>query len=76
MDGLIPEAYALYAERIFASLAQPGAVTTESDVATVVWRAEAYLDVTAASDRTPTLDQFQLQTTRPDSSDFQRMPTR
>ena len=39
MDGLIPEAYAPYAERIFASFAQPGAVTTESDVAEVVWHA-------------------------------------
>jgi NAD(P)-dependent dehydrogenase (short-subunit alcohol dehydrogenase family) len=38
MDGLIPEAYAPYAERIFASLGQgPAAVTTESDVAAVVW---------------------------------------
>lgn len=32
MDGLIPEAYAPYAERIFACFAHPGAVTTESDV--------------------------------------------
>jgi NAD(P)-dependent dehydrogenase (short-subunit alcohol dehydrogenase family) len=40
MDGLIPEAYASFAQRIFASLAQgPAAVTTESDVAEVVWRA-------------------------------------
>ena len=40
MDGLIPEAYAPFAQRIFASLAQgPAAVTTESDVAEVVWRA-------------------------------------
>jgi len=39
MDGRIPEAYAPYAERIFASFGQPGAVTTESDVAEVVWRA-------------------------------------
>ena len=39
MEGLIPEAYAPYAERIFASFRQPDAVTTESDVAEVVWRA-------------------------------------
>ncbi len=40
MEGLIPEAYAPFAQRTFASLAQgPAAVTTESDVAEVVWRA-------------------------------------
>ena len=40
MDGLIPEAYAPFAQRIFASLAQgAGAVTTESDVAEAVYRA-------------------------------------
>jgi len=40
MQGLIPEAYSSFAQRIFASLAQePAAVTTESDVAEVVWRA-------------------------------------
>jgi NAD(P)-dependent dehydrogenase (short-subunit alcohol dehydrogenase family) len=39
MERLIPAAYAPFAERIFASLAQPAAVTTESDVAEVVWRA-------------------------------------
>ena len=40
MDGLIPEAYAPFAQRIFASLAQgPAAVTTESDVAEAVYRA-------------------------------------
>jgi NAD(P)-dependent dehydrogenase (short-subunit alcohol dehydrogenase family) len=40
MEGLIPEAYAPFAQRIFASLAQgPAAVTTESDVAEMVWRA-------------------------------------
>ena len=39
MEGLIPEAYAPFAERIFASFAQPAAVTTEPDVAEVVWRA-------------------------------------
>jgi NAD(P)-dependent dehydrogenase (short-subunit alcohol dehydrogenase family) len=39
MDGLIPEAYAPFAQQIFASMTQPGAVTTASDVAEVVWRA-------------------------------------
>jgi NAD(P)-dependent dehydrogenase (short-subunit alcohol dehydrogenase family) len=39
MEGVIPEAYAPFAQRIFASFAQPAAVTTESDVAEVVWRA-------------------------------------
>jgi short-subunit dehydrogenase len=40
MEGLVPEAYAPLAQRIFASLAQgPAGVTTESDVAEVVWRA-------------------------------------
>jgi short-subunit dehydrogenase len=40
LEGLIPEAYAPFAQRIFASMPQgPGTVTTESDVAEVVWRA-------------------------------------
>ena len=39
MEGLIPEAYAPFAQRIFASFAQPAAVTNESDVAEGVWRA-------------------------------------
>ena len=39
MEGLIPEAYAPFAQPIFAEFAQPAAVTTESDVAEVVWRA-------------------------------------
>ena len=40
MEGLIPEAYAPFAQRVFASLAQESAaVTTESDVAEGVWRA-------------------------------------
>jgi hypothetical protein len=39
MEGLISEAYAPFAQRIFASFAQPAAVTTESDMAEVVWRA-------------------------------------
>jgi len=40
MQKLIPEAYAPLAQRVFASLSQGStAVTTESDVAEVVWRA-------------------------------------
>lgn len=39
MEGLIPEAYAPFAQRIFAALTQPTAVTTEADVAEAVWRA-------------------------------------
>ena len=39
MGGLFPEAYAPFAERIFASFGQPAAVTKESDVAEAVWRA-------------------------------------
>ena len=39
MAGLIPEAYAPFAERIFASYRQLTAVTRESDVADGVWRA-------------------------------------
>jgi NAD(P)-dependent dehydrogenase (short-subunit alcohol dehydrogenase family) len=40
MDGLIPEAYAPFAQRILAAIGHgPAAVTTESDVAEVVWRA-------------------------------------
>ena len=39
MDGLIPEAYAPFAQPIFAAFAQPGAVTSESDVAEAVYRA-------------------------------------
>jgi NAD(P)-dependent dehydrogenase (short-subunit alcohol dehydrogenase family) len=39
MEGLIPEAYAPFAQRIFASLTQVSAVTTEADVAEGVWRA-------------------------------------
>jgi NAD(P)-dependent dehydrogenase (short-subunit alcohol dehydrogenase family) len=36
MEWLIPEAYAPFAQRIFSSLAQPTAVTSEADVAEVV----------------------------------------
>jgi short-subunit dehydrogenase len=40
MEGLVPEAYAPFAQRILKSLAQgPAAVTTESDVADAVYRA-------------------------------------
>ena len=39
MEGLIPEAYAPFAQPIFAAFAQPAAVTTESDVAEVIYRA-------------------------------------
>ncbi len=39
MEGLIPEAYAAYAQRTLASFAQPAAVTTAADVAEAVWRA-------------------------------------
>jgi NAD(P)-dependent dehydrogenase (short-subunit alcohol dehydrogenase family) len=39
LDGLVPEAYAPFARRIFASLGGQTAVTTEADVAEGVWRA-------------------------------------
>ena len=39
MRGLIPEPYQPYAQRVFAELATPSAVTTESDVAEAVFRA-------------------------------------
>jgi NAD(P)-dependent dehydrogenase (short-subunit alcohol dehydrogenase family) len=39
MQGLIPEAYAPFAESIFAAFTQPAAVTTEADVAEAIWRA-------------------------------------
>ena len=39
MDGLIPEPYAPYAQRVFAAFRPPAAVTSESDVAEAVWRA-------------------------------------
>jgi NAD(P)-dependent dehydrogenase (short-subunit alcohol dehydrogenase family) len=39
MDGLIPEAYAPFAERIMSGLGQAGAVTDPADVAATVWRA-------------------------------------
>lgn len=39
IQGLIPEAYLPFASPIFAAFAQPAAVTTEQDVARVVWQA-------------------------------------
>jgi NAD(P)-dependent dehydrogenase (short-subunit alcohol dehydrogenase family) len=39
MQGLIPEAYAPYAQSVFATLGAASAFTTESDVAEAVWLA-------------------------------------
>jgi NAD(P)-dependent dehydrogenase (short-subunit alcohol dehydrogenase family) len=39
MGGLIPEAYAPFAQSVVAALTQPAAVTHASDVAAAVWRA-------------------------------------
>lgn len=39
MRGLIPSAYTEFAQPIFAAFADPAAVTTEVDVAEVVWQA-------------------------------------
>ena len=39
MEGLIPEAYAPFAQRVFVAFGEPAAVTTESDVAEAVYRA-------------------------------------
>ncbi len=39
LDGLVPEPYAPFAQRVFASLGGQTAVTTEADVAEAVWRA-------------------------------------
>jgi NAD(P)-dependent dehydrogenase (short-subunit alcohol dehydrogenase family) len=39
LAGLIPEAYAPFAQPIFAAFAQPAAMTTEADVAEAVFRA-------------------------------------
>ena len=39
MGGLIPEAYAPFAQPIFAAFASPAMMTTASDVAEAVWRA-------------------------------------
>lgn len=39
IEDLIPEAYAAFAQPIFAEFARPALVTTETDVAEAVWRA-------------------------------------
>src|SRR5262245_60475282 len=39
IEGLIPEAYAPFAQSVLASVGRQSAVTTESDVAEAVWRA-------------------------------------
>jgi NAD(P)-dependent dehydrogenase (short-subunit alcohol dehydrogenase family) len=39
MQGLVPEAYAGYAQKVFAMLTEVKAVTAETDVAEAVWRA-------------------------------------
>lgn len=39
MAGLIPEAYALFAQSVFAAFTNAPAVTQERDVAEAVWRA-------------------------------------
>jgi NAD(P)-dependent dehydrogenase (short-subunit alcohol dehydrogenase family) len=39
MEGLIPEAYAPFAQRTFAAIGQPTSVTSDVDVAEAVWRA-------------------------------------
>jgi NAD(P)-dependent dehydrogenase (short-subunit alcohol dehydrogenase family) len=39
MNGLIPEPYAAFAQRVMADFQQPELVTHESDVADAVWRA-------------------------------------
>jgi NAD(P)-dependent dehydrogenase (short-subunit alcohol dehydrogenase family) len=39
MKGLVPEVYESFAQRVFAAFAEPSLLTTESDVAAVVWRA-------------------------------------
>jgi short-subunit dehydrogenase len=39
MEGMVPEAYAPFAQRVLAGFDQPAAVTSESDVAEAVWRA-------------------------------------
>ena len=39
MDGLIPEPYAPFAQRVFATLTNSGPFTNETDVAEAVWQA-------------------------------------
>ena len=44
MQGLVPEAYAGYARKVFAMLTQVKAVTAEADVAEAVWLAATEVD--------------------------------
>jgi NAD(P)-dependent dehydrogenase (short-subunit alcohol dehydrogenase family) len=44
MQGLVPEAYAGYARKVFAMLTQVKAVTAEADVAAAVWLAATEVD--------------------------------
>lgn len=44
MQGLLPEAYAGYAQKVFATLTQVKAVTAETDVADAVWLAATELN--------------------------------
>jgi NAD(P)-dependent dehydrogenase (short-subunit alcohol dehydrogenase family) len=39
LEGMVPESYAAYAQRVLADYARPGAVTVPADVAEAVWRA-------------------------------------
>ena len=74
MQGLVPEAYAAYAQSVFAALGQPAAVTSERDVAQAVWL--------AANDDAPTLrypagaDAVALAARNPLFADTARPPTR
>jgi NAD(P)-dependent dehydrogenase (short-subunit alcohol dehydrogenase family) len=44
MRGLVPDAYAGYAQKVFAMLTQLTAVTMEADVAEAVWLAATEVD--------------------------------
>jgi NAD(P)-dependent dehydrogenase (short-subunit alcohol dehydrogenase family) len=44
MQGLVPEAYAGYAQRVFAMLTQSKTFTAEADVAEAVWRSATEVD--------------------------------
>ena len=44
MQGLLPEAYAGYAQRVFATLTQGKTFTAEADVAEAVWRSATEVD--------------------------------
>lgn len=44
MQGLVPEVYAAYAQRVFAMLTQVKTFTEEGDVAEAVWRAATEID--------------------------------